>query len=630
MDSYQNEQESSLHKNSQRQQALNAPNSFLPSILHQLGLDGEHADASDSINEQLVALHDNDWRVRVNAIRTLETWGEKVPPGVFVQALDDEDSAVRAAAVHALGMLGEQAPLERLLLALQDGDWHVRETAVLVLGNLGARVPERSLILAMKDSDSMVREAAQLVLHQRHNVVVSAVEPGETKNTYAAQMTYSIVMEDAEPLEAHADKYVQFSRVDTLQQWQQRKTGFWRSHLIILVVCVVLLVGIVNVAVWVGFTYKMHVSPSPISVGNEKAMPTKMPYLSKETPTPLPPSISSVNGTPVAAIPAGQTIYTYHNSQSTYVSGVAWSPDGTRIASVSADGILEVWDAFSGQRVFKWIDPYQNSILTVAWSPDGTYIAVGGTDSQQAVVPILIANTGRLASIDHIGLNAPQASQAHIGALRATSAGGPGTVYSLAWSPDSLKLAAGVGDGTVQVFDTKMNADVLTIDTSGEAPSDGNASASSVAWSPDGNYIAYGLGSQLRLWNLVTGQLQVHTPNLSNDWVTSVAWSSDSRYLAIGLAQKNVGNVAAEIWNPSTGQDTIYRNRFVRQWSPDGTYIAGADTGLDVQVWDSTNSNVLLTYPEKAVRVSCVAWSPDGNFIASCDDAGNINVWRAP
>ncbi|HLJ34754.1 MAG TPA: HEAT repeat domain-containing protein [Ktedonobacteraceae bacterium] len=605
MDTNQNEPEPARQE---KQQAMDTPISFLPSVQRQPGLDSP-------LQEPLAALNDSDWRVRVSAVRTLERWGTRAPLPALVQALEDEDSSVRAAAVHALGMLGEQTPVERLVAALQDSDWHVRETAVLALGGLGARVPEKSLVLALKDSDSMVREAAHLVLHQRHNVVISAVEPEEASNTYEPQTTYSIVMEDSYPLEAHADKYGQLSHMDTLRQLERRKKGFLRSHWGILTVCAVLLIVTVNVTGWLTFTLVRHSAVS--DVVTIQAVPTTVPNFPPATPTALPAPVFST-----------QALYTYHD-QSASISGVAWSPDSSRIASASTDGTLDVWDASTGHRIFKWSDPYQNGLLAVAWSPDGKYIAVGGTDSQAADVYILNAHDGQIVSICPIGSLAPQASQSHIGAVRAASGGGPGTVDSLAWSHNSKWIAAGIGDGTVQVFNPVTGTGVLTISTSGKALSDGNPVASSVSWSPDNQYIAYALGSQVRLWNFTTKQLQVHIPGIANDWVTAVAWSPDNQYLAINVSQLNVGGVAAEIWSPFTGKDAIYMEHFVGSWSPDSTQITAAQSNY-IQVWEASNGKVLYAYGDTLAQTINAVWSPNGNFIASGDSGGAVNVWRAP
>src|SRR5690349_24990603 len=48
-----------------------------------------------------------------------------------------------------------------------------------------------------------------------------------------------------------------------------------------------------------------------------------------------------------ASIPLGTTFYTYRGHTSP-VFGVAWSPDGKRIASASLDGTVQVWDDTNG------------------------------------------------------------------------------------------------------------------------------------------------------------------------------------------------------------------------------------------------------------------------------------------
>lgn len=66
-------------------------------------------------------------------------------------------------------------------------------------------------------------------------------------------------------------------------------------------------------------------------------------------------------------------INAFHEHTST-VFAVAWSPDGTRIASGSNDDTAQVWDASTG-RVRVTYTAHSGTVYTVVWSPDGMRIA---------------------------------------------------------------------------------------------------------------------------------------------------------------------------------------------------------------------------------------------------------------
>jgi WD40 repeat protein len=53
---------------------------------------------------------------------------------------------------------------------------------------------------------------------------------------------------------------------------------------------------------------------------------------------------------------------------------VAWSPVGTRLASGSRDGKVNVWDATTGRRL-RTLEGHTGEVRSVAWSPDGTRLA---------------------------------------------------------------------------------------------------------------------------------------------------------------------------------------------------------------------------------------------------------------
>jgi WD40 repeat protein len=59
---------------------------------------------------------------------------------------------------------------------------------------------------------------------------------------------------------------------------------------------------------------------------------------------------------------------------------VAFSPDGKRIVSGSADKTLRLWDAETGKAISKPLKGHTGEVISVAFSPDGKRIVSGSTD----------------------------------------------------------------------------------------------------------------------------------------------------------------------------------------------------------------------------------------------------------
>src|SRR6266702_3064805 len=101
--------------------------------------------------------------------------------------------------------------------------------------------------------------------------------------------------------------------------------------------------------------------------------------------------------------------FTY-SGHSNYVSTVAWSPDGKRIASGSGDHTVQVWDAPSGDHVLTYRGQ-SSDVTSLAWSPDGKNIVSGSINGK---IQVWDATTG-----NHIY----------------TYTGHSDAVFDLAWSP---------------------------------------------------------------------------------------------------------------------------------------------------------------------------------------------------
>ncbi len=151
---------------------------------------------------------------------------------------------------------------------------------------------------------------------------------------------------------------------------------------------------------------------------------------------------------------------------------VAFSPDGTRIATGGVKTTMKIWDARTGEEKLT----LNGACTTVAFSPDGTQIATGGID---ATAKIWDARTGRelLTLVNHTL-----------------------EVMSVVFSPDSQRIVTGSGwnggmggdCGGASVWDAQTGQETLIL------PIDGGAY--SVAFSPDGKQIATGTLHGVKVW----------------------------------------------------------------------------------------------------------------------------------
>ena len=80
----------------------------------------------------------------------------------------------------------------------------------------------------------------------------------------------------------------------------------------------------------------------------------------------------------VGATQLGGMIYTYHG-HSDRVRAVAWSPDGSRIASAGADQTVQIWDIITGNHICTCLG-HTDTVSALAWSPDSQRIASASND----------------------------------------------------------------------------------------------------------------------------------------------------------------------------------------------------------------------------------------------------------
>ncbi|KAJ7862119.1 WD40-repeat-containing domain protein [Mycena olivaceomarginata] len=285
------------------------------------------------------------------------------------------------------------------------------------------------------------------------------------------------------------------------------------------------------------------------------------------------------------------------------VLSVAFSPDGTRIASGSDDKTIRLWDAATGQQVGEALAGHTDSVWSVAFSPDGTRIASGSYDK---TIRLWDAATGQ------------QVGEA--------LAGHTDSVWSVAFSPDGTRIASGSYDKTIRVWDAAIGQQV------GEALAGHTGSVNSVVFSPDGTRIASGSDDEtLRVWDAAKGQQIGEALAGHTSWVLSVTFSPDGTRIASGSDDQTI-----RVWHAATGQQVgealAGHTGLVRSvaFSPDGTRITSGSDDEALRVWDvATGQQVGEALAGHTGSVRTVAFSPDGTRIASGSEDETIRMWDA-
>ncbi|KAG1800887.1 uncharacterized protein HD556DRAFT_967441 [Suillus plorans] len=196
-------------------------------------------------------------------------------------------------------------------------------------------------------------------------------------------------------------------------------------------------------------------------------------------------------------------------------------------------------------------------------------------------------------------------------------------VYSVAMSPDRKRIACGLYDGTIQIWDTETGEALC-------APLQGHTGyVASVAFSPDGHRIVSGSADNtVRVWDVATskplGTLPGHT-----DLVRSVAISLDGNHIVSGSDDKTIRvwdmKTSKAVGTPLLGHTSCVNTVAV---SPDGHRIVSGSDDKMIRVWDmKTGQAVGTPLQGHTDLVWSVAISPDGKCIASGSQDGTIWVW---
>ena len=269
-----------------------------------------------------------------------------------------------------------------------------------------------------------------------------------------------------------------------------------------------------------------------------------------------------------------------------YVNGIAFSPDGRLLVSVSDDQTIKVWD-LAARREQRTIKGFGTEAYGVAVSPDGKSLATSHGDST--------IRTWDLES----------------GKAKWSVPGGGSTGAPIAFSLDGQSLA--VGSFHVYLLDAATGQERRRIEVGG--------SVNALAFSPDGQKIMTGgRDAALRLWDVAAGR-ELSRWAWHSLQVASVRFVGDGKTLAIGAGDRSI-----RLWGTATGQQPRLLKRHeagilagAPQISPDGRLLASDDGQGGLIIGDAATGNVLhkLAGVVPSGKTVVATFSPDAKVLAS-------------
>jgi serine/threonine protein kinase len=188
-----------------------------------------------------------------------------------------------------------------------------------------------------------------------------------------------------------------------------------------------------------------------------------------------------------------------------------------------------------------------------------------------------------------------------------------GRVLTMAFGPDSQRLAVAGADRMIRLYDVAQTNAFRVLEGHEE-------DVSSVTFHPDGRQLASASWDRtVRLWDIENGRQQ-RTLKSHTRRANCVAFSPDGRLLASGGADETI-----RLFETDTGKEirVLPENRAVNSiaFSPQGGLLVAATEAGGVQIWDVVNGRPMGRLTDGVRQYSSVCFSADGKSVAA---AGSV------
>jgi WD40 repeat protein/serine/threonine protein kinase len=289
--------------------------------------------------------------------------------------------------------------------------------------------------------------------------------------------------------------------------------------------------------------------------------------------------------------------YVELRGHTSWLTTVAFHPDGRRLASGGNETCIRIWDRTTGKPARPPLYSHTGNAIAVTFSPDGRYLISASTDR---TVKVWDAESYQVLH---------------------TLRGHEAIVVGIAVSPDGRLVASASRDRTVRIWEVATAREVHTCRGH-------EWHVTGVAFTPDGRLVSLGGEGVVKVWDVATGQETVSWREKDPMGSDALAVSPDGAHVAVARSRGVIIRSLAD------GQVVhSLQGHFMPVWnlaySPDGRRLATASWDNTAKLWDTDTGREILTIRGHADAVRGIAFSRDGRSLATASYDRTVRVWSA-